>query len=671
MKTHTTSIEIVPRGERSLFNSVASSPGEGARVVNLREHEGTLAVVGNPTAVGAVPASSRLLLELTDGRMVWQTGDRVRVDGTHVFTLGADETLLHADECGGLLIITTTMGMTALSETTGTWQELRNADVVPSVTVSESNRSTTTATIAAMTFATPYTRWTTPLSATDTEVINDRLQQTWRDLENTARRDGRHCGLILARYGVRLHDDTYLWLSEPVVLSDVATANAARESVADVTHTSSEFTGLEALAMSIITYDVTATITRGVGRAWWSLVKSIDLMVSDELSLVNTYQPASLRAVTDSSSGSRAYRLVARLADESQTSTVATLRLSDTYTVIARCTDPTGNAGFTTLSTGEKVKPSVTINMATILTDVPLVDSLTHNGRYYALTGNGTLAMSATGNPLVCAYSRQVTGAEAMALLPVTRPLFWGSAGRYVVYVFTGDGIYAVPQSSSGAPGEPRLVYRTVIKRGVHPVEGELGIYYVTAGNVLRHAGGNTVITLMRGCDAVELAMCDTTGELWLRGSDGSITVIGESRLRSQRTLRLSQLYQRVARVLGITAGGDVLDLSIEESVDDVEVCYESHAVALNGGMSEVERVTWTPDSDNPVCLELTLWGDRGVSCHGAVLVRVHINGQIKAPITVLPVSAPVSVVRIGMCGTAPTGARLSSAWVVSRAIRS
>ena len=54
------------------------------------------------------------------------------------------------------------------------------------------------------------------------------LRAAWNALLADAAADGRHAAPMLVRWAVRLHDDSYLWISDPVRVGDATLANADR-----------------------------------------------------------------------------------------------------------------------------------------------------------------------------------------------------------------------------------------------------------------------------------------------------------------------------------------------------------------------------------------------------------------------------------------------------------
>ena len=87
---------------------------------------------------------------------------------------------------------------------------------------------------------------------------------------------------------------------------------------------------------------------------------------------------------------------------------------------------------------------------------------------------DGVVVVSAVGNPLVTQWRATVSGCHILALGAACRPIYSGGFGRYPIYVFTTQGIMALPQSTSGNYGEPRLITETVIAGDSHPVAGAL-----------------------------------------------------------------------------------------------------------------------------------------------------------------------------------------------------
>ena len=62
MKNTLTKLRVVPRGVAALHNGESAVAGEAAAVVNMREREQALEVVGDPQPVAQLLAADRVLL---------------------------------------------------------------------------------------------------------------------------------------------------------------------------------------------------------------------------------------------------------------------------------------------------------------------------------------------------------------------------------------------------------------------------------------------------------------------------------------------------------------------------------------------------------------------------------------------------------------------------------
>lgn len=645
---------VVPRGMLPLANGEAAPGGTARQALNVREREQSLQVTGQPADDGQIAAGERLLL-ITGSHRVTCAGRTVKVDGAAVMTATGD--IVGAQAIGGLIVVASEDGFSYLAPAGSTWAVLDPADAVPQLSL-EASMSTSRATVDAYPFATAYSQWRAPLADADSSGLQAMLRNAWNNLHADAVAEGRYCAPTLVRWAVRLTDGSYLWMSDPVRVGDATLSNADRVT-ATVANDSSGLTGTEATTLTMSHYRVVVDVTRGIGAAWLPLVASVDLLATDEAQLLSSSRQLDYRCLTRTVGG-REYVLEMGLARRSAAAITRQLSAS-AWHLIARA------PATATLSGGDFADPDEALTLSPAqcdavggmgrVSDVTCLASA--GGRLYCCTRGGDVIVSRPGNALVEHHRRSVLGTVPLGLAVVTRPLYSSGFGRYPVYVFGDDGIYAIPQSATGTLGEARLVDRTVIDGTVAPVEGGGDVWLVTRhGHLCRLAGSRIEVALAdAGCRS--LAWSDAYRELWMLPADGSQAVVRmASGLLSRRSVTAAQLYSDARHAVAVTASGAVLDLE-RESPAVMPVEWNSHPVALDVLMwRAVGRVVWHVVSDEAT-LMLKVTGHRGIMAQERDLSVTTVSGMIDQPLAAPAMAVRARTVGLAVDGTASSGTLL------------
>ena len=280
MKSKQTKLTITPRAATVLANQEAAPAGVADSVLNMRERERSLQVAGNPACCGAIAAGSRILLihHTTFGeRMLTCADGNVSCGGVLLASLGSEPT--GACAVGDFAVVAHEAGLCVLRATAGGYDVLDPDAALPQISIVEAEPSTLTATVAACTFSQPYASWPARLATADAAALRSRLKSAWTSLMAQAAASGQYAGPMLARYGVRLYDDTYLWLSAPVLLGG-ATVGENRLTV-DVQVADGKFAGVPAATLSASAYRLGVSVHSGIAAAWHGVVKSVDVLVAD------------------------------------------------------------------------------------------------------------------------------------------------------------------------------------------------------------------------------------------------------------------------------------------------------------------------------------------------------------------------------------------------------
>ena len=529
-------LRVIARGMVPLANGEAAQSGEAVLAQNVRERESSLQVTGQPAVSSTIATGDRLLLYAARC-LVTSRGRTVKVDGVPVVTVGG--TIVGAHDMGDIIVIVTDAGLTYLSAHEGTWRVLNPADAVPQLSIA-ADVSTVSTTLEAYTFTEPYREWQAPLAADDQAALTSRLRAAWSALSSDVHAEGRYLAPILVRWAVRLVDGSYLWMSDAVRLGDVTLANADRI-VADVVTEGGEFTVIEATSLTLKHYGLDITVTQNIAAEWLPLVSSIDVFVTDEAQLLTAGRSLDYRCLTRTTGG-REYVLEMGLTRRSAAAISRELSASS-WLLVARAPVAAQVTGSDFAAPG--VPLTLTPSQCSVIGRLPslqgIVCSTMAGGRLYCCTREGDVVSSEVGNALAEAHRRRVVGAVPLSMAVVTRPLYSSGFGRYPVYVFTDDGIFAIPQGAQGALGEARLVDRTIIAAGVPAVEGGGDIWLVSRHGHLCRLNGSRLTVCHQGVDCSGLAWSAAHQELWLLRAAGYPLVVMPSGRMSVRTVAAAQ----------------------------------------------------------------------------------------------------------------------------------
>lgn len=644
---------VEARGVVPLANGEAARCGVAAVAQNVREQEQSLEVTGQPVTVGSIAVGSRLLL-IADGHYVTCNENTLIVDNEVVTIING--TVLGAHAIGSLIVVVSSTGFTYLSPSSGGWIVLDPADAVPQLSFSAST-ATMHAEIAAYRFAEPYSQWVAPLSDADSAAFAGMLRTAWNALHADAAALGRHTSPMLVRWAVRLKDDTYLWISDPVRVGDETLVNANRIS-ATVTTGNGGFTGTQATTMPLVHYDLDIGVTRDIAPQWLPLVASIDVLATNEAQLLSASRRLDYRCVTRTSGG---HEYVLEMGLERRGSVAIATELNGSpWRLVARAEAGTHLSGADFLPPVEDMR--LTNAQCAAIGQSMRVDgvvcSTSAGGRLYCCTTDGEVVVSVAGNALVEAHRRSVMGAVPLSMAVVTRPLYSGGFGRYPVYLFTSDGIFAVPQSAVGTLGEARLVDRTVIAGDVAPVEGGGDIWFVSRHCHLCRLSGSRVEVCHRHADYSALAWCNSYQELWMLPRQGYPVVRMASGAMSVRTVDAGQLYCDARHAVAVDSAGQLLDLEQEEDV----VCpvrWHSQPIQLDPLMAKaVKRVVWHLKGSQTE-LTLRMIGQQGIMCRDDDVSVITVTGETDLPLATPTMSWRARTLRLEVSGMASSGSLL------------
>lgn len=605
-------------------------------------------VTGMPQQVATIPEGHRLVMVEAE-RYFTISANTLYCDGNAIATLAGS--LVNMHRVGAMLVAVTTQGLTFLAESGTGFEPVSPSEALPEITVTQQAAATISAALPPIAFAEPYDTWRAPLQQADVTAVTTALRTAWNVVSSQAEAQRQYYGPVQVRYGVRLWDDSYLWVSEPVTLGEALLANAPNINV-DVDVEGSRLTGIPSATVSISTFTLGVTVHSGVATQWRNMVKAVDILATTQVSPVQSTASIFYRCLT-TSGGER--RPVLNFGFTAQNVAQAAAQMAHSqWTVVASCTnlDALAQGQWITVDVPDDITLTAEqCASVTLPAERPLVASLVCNGRLYLADADGLMTTSRPANALVVERSCLVTGAGLLGLAPVPRSLYSGGFGRYPVYLFTTEGIFAIPLTMQGKYGEPRLLDRTILKADCQPVEGDRDIYFTSARGNLCRLRASTVIVIEPAAHVAHMAWDDVHSELWCLDAEGKMSAIVNGEITIKRSVGATHLYDDLTHALAINASGQVLDLTIEcQAMMEVELLTRPEVCRR-----QPRQVMWQVYGDD-VHLRLDVLGERGVSCHGFLVNRMTVNGRIAAPLIVPLFAQPLRTIRRHIIGTADTG---------------
>lgn len=805
-------LTITPLGAVALANAESAHPGESSYLKNLREREGALEAVGIYPTLTTLQADEHLLaahrcddathIITSRGCNIYHHGTLADGEYTIVASIAAvaSSAPLHAECIGRYVVIATDHGSIYLLWGTSGYKQIDPTAIKPCIMLHSTETVTEYRQIDAISFGSPYSSWSA-LASADVQQISSSMRSAMKAIANAASLSGRYCGAVWARCGVRLADDSYLWLDAPVLVGIEEAKKCSQGLNVTAIQSGSSITGIGAFAPYLTTFRLGITPVEAFAEEYDSIVKAVDILVTDAVAFYDPQGDIDYRCATSNASGSRTYTLVvnapmvqyeaatmARLAEckwrvASSTTDFAALRegkwvavnapsssepmlngyrtaalqfvqstqalKADVVQQCLQCVGTTithrhgvtnGNTlmrgGITVIhgipwsAASYFVHQSLSTTPCEVCTEVSIADSdgeaviahseslpftpsalapaiffpesratsititikgsgntLTWSSRLMPLaqreaagcvttrlaansltdTGSttftppgesvyrqnrpGTIIMSTAGNPFSGSMVEALSSDSIVALAMVQKPLSSNSFGKYPIYIFGNNGIYALPQTIGGTYGESRLLSRITIAPTTLPCEAFDAIYFVSGDYHLMALQGAVVVLKMRRCEASLLAWNQCERELWISLANGTTRVLMPSGRFYERSECLRQAIAHQGNSVAVNTDGTLVLLSHEshDAITDVE--WITHPIVLHSVMgSGLRGVTWSIDGEcSPITMQLN--GARGAHGCGFHIVSARIAGTPLHPVyqrTVTPMLHSVRIIANG-----------------------
>lgn len=346
-------IRIVHCGIEQVANGESAKAGTASELINMREREQALEVVGEPQVMAQLMPGDKVL-PVDDDRTLVLRGNMLMWQGDVV--LSASCAVLAAHRVGRLLVVVTEQGNEVLLRTATGYSKLDVASAIPNLHLAAVESTRQLVAVAGYEFDVPYSTWQAPLAAADVDGLTKVVRNAYDTMRHAVAQQGRYAGVIMARYGVRLWDDSYLWLSQPVMVGHSLVGTTHR-ATGEVYTTGGKYAGVGAFNLEMESYRLGITMTGGVGEQWRDLVKAVDVLVSPQASVIDATS-LDYRCVVSTSTGTRRYLLEVGPRPRSVSAIVQQV-MAGKWQVVASTTvlDGSGFKGANTVMSSQQVLP--------------------------------------------------------------------------------------------------------------------------------------------------------------------------------------------------------------------------------------------------------------------------------------------------------------------------
>lgn len=325
--------------------------GSCSTLVNLRENSGGLTPVGSLPTLTTLAAGEKLiaahevhgtvnLISLAGNSIKWHA--TMAVDGTFsvkgITLCDIDGNLTAISALSDYVMISTSRGCVLLKydKNNNSYKTLDKNKAIPRLLLGTASTGRISEIVPGLEFESVYTHWQPPLHADDIARLSDNIQDAYKRLQRYASGNGLLIQPLLARYAVRLWDDSYLWVSPPLL---VGNGLQPAEGIATVRTEENNFIGIEQSVIESATYRVAIIVENGSDEDWDSLIKSIDILVTTESSPIDTSSFADYTCTTDNHDNMLSYRMEYSLKSASENDTTNLLLDSKKWTIACQITD--------------------------------------------------------------------------------------------------------------------------------------------------------------------------------------------------------------------------------------------------------------------------------------------------------------------------------------------
>lgn len=332
---------------RNRVNNECGVVGEAQESINLREIDDSLISIGQSPTLFTLPEGARLLFnDIRDKKeyFIISSGLSLRL---YALRQNNEITILDQEICqlpgyaqkvinsGNFLMIYTNMGKVMLHYRGEYYERLDINNAIPKIVLSQGETVVAAEKLQSYQFKGTYTHWEAPLDDMDIKEIRKSMFTAYNAMCVTAKNKGRFVQPIMARYMVRMWDNSILFASAPVIVGNGM--QGIEEIKREVTVSGSNFSTLSEGELALNSFGIAMTAIKGIGLEYDGLIKAIEVYYAEA---PDPIIPESMFYKCETTqTGTRKYYMTANLGHEALPTFGEELANCDNWKLIARITD--------------------------------------------------------------------------------------------------------------------------------------------------------------------------------------------------------------------------------------------------------------------------------------------------------------------------------------------
>lgn len=261
------------------------------------------------------------------------------------------------------------------------------------------------------------------------------------------------------------------------------------------------------------------------------------------------------------------------------------------------------------------------------------------------------LVVTSIGNPWTYTQRRLVGQGEVMALRAVKKPLYSTVFGRYPVYAFTSEGVYAVSYKVVNDYTDAQLVGNVILANRNAIATAERDVWMVDTKGVLHLLSGKDLQAVEQVGDVAWMCWSRTSQELVVSTADHIVRVRMNSGRWYDLTDAARSAYDDECDAFVVSMNNGLLDVN-DLLMQECEMAFDTYPVEVEKGdmvapMKVIVNVSGVLRDE----AKIELLGSDGVDCEWRVLKDVRLQGDINVPIEAIVSAYPCRLMKVRLSG--------------------